>query len=234
MENTTPQQETLQTTVEPSVPIQPAPAPTSPRANTFPLILGVLGFAMLTGVGGYLIGSRRPVEVVIKESVSSSPSPAIKEEEPTENLKTFKDDLLPVTFQYPSDMKQKVTYDLGTSYNAYMSFNEIELPKGAFDGNLTALDITYFNPYQKVEDAYANTKGFFSKDSLVIKDLTANGMKGTLFSGLGVDYWAGREMEIAVFDRPQSPVIFYFYGDPKDQKFTKKVFEEIISSVQPK
>jgi hypothetical protein len=151
----------------------------------------------------------------------------------TGNWSTFASATLPLTFKYPSNMKTKETYELGNGYSAYLSSNEITLPPPS-DGTLTALQISYLNQYVNTYDkAKENAKGFFSAETVKTKTLNSDKLSGVLYSGTGVDYWAGRSMSIAVFDRPLAPVIFYFYGDQKDSGFTQAIFEQIIATVSP-
>ena len=163
----------------------------------------------------------------------ASPAPTATAD-PTTNWKTYSSKTLPLTFKYPSNMKAAETYDLGSSFDVYLSSNEIKMPPPP-DGAFTAMQITYLNQYVKTFDgAIQNAKGFFSTDTLQSTMLNAKGygLKGVLFSGIGVDYWAGRKLSIAVFDRPLAPVIFYFYGDQKDSGFTEEIFNQIVSTVK--
>jgi hypothetical protein len=101
MENTAPQQQTAPTPIEPPVPVQPTATSITKSSNKLLSIFLTVALVATAGIGGYVLGTQRPSQIVEKEQ-TATPLVVTSEKDLTANWKTISSTFW--TFKVPANL----------------------------------------------------------------------------------------------------------------------------------
>lgn len=134
-------------------------------------------------------------------------------------------------------MYYQAVYNSEQPYHGYLSYSPINIPDGPYGGFLTPVQINYLDKvdgrYKTFEEDEKTVKTLFRSNEFNEIQLDNISKKHTLITGIGQEYFDGLNMSVLIIDTPVSPTLVYHFGPTnQDAKFTKDIFNQIISTIK--